>query len=46
MLEVERERVRITLEGACEYGYRAPVFCVTIEEVCPKDKGGRVCAFA
>ena len=45
-LEVERERVRIIQEGTCEYGFRAPVYCVTIEDVCPKDEKGRICVFA
>jgi len=44
--ERERERVKITREGTCEYGFRAPVFCVVIEGTCPKDQEGRLCAFA
>ena len=44
-MEIERERVKITREGTCEYGYRAAVYCVTIEDVCPKDEEKRLCAF-
>ncbi len=45
-MEVERERVKITMEGTCEYGYRAPVVCVIIDDTCPKDKDEKLCAFA
>ena len=45
-MEVERGRVTIIPRGTCEYGYRAAVYCVTIEDVCPKDGKERLCAFA
>jgi len=45
-MEAERERVRITRDGTCEYRFRAAVFCVVIEDVCPKDVAGRLCAFS
>jgi hypothetical protein len=44
--EAVRERVKITREGTCEYGFRAPVFCVVIEETCPKDLEEKLCAFS
>ncbi|UCD73571.1 MAG: hypothetical protein JSW01_02730 [Candidatus Bathyarchaeota archaeon] len=44
--EAVRERVKITREGTCEYGFRAPVFCVVIEETCPKDLEAKLCAFS
>jgi len=44
-LKIERERVIIIREGTCEYGYRAAVYCVTLEDVYPKDEEKRLCAF-
>ena len=45
VMEIERERVKIISEGTCEYGFRAPVFCVVIEGGCPRDVAGRLCVF-
>ena len=45
-MEIERERVKIKPQGTCEYGYRAPVYCVTQDGLCPRDERGRVCTFA
>ncbi len=45
-LEVAREQVKTTREGTCEYGYRAPVYSVTVEDTYLIDELERLHAYS